>query len=133
MASRGHKFGLHSVEEEVPYAYAFNLDATGSPLYTPQLILNADEEVAWLEELLVELNDTSGLGQDLRLLYDPAIVGDDALLRDQGIRTVLPGREMYGGSETHRTLDDTLDIVGLGNVRTVTQLLVLGVRSLAGE
>ena len=108
------------------------MDATGSPVHGRQLILNA-EGAAWLEKLFVELNDAHRLGQDPRVLPDPEIVTDDTLMRDHGIRTVLPAREMYGWSETHHNLEDTLEMVDLRNVRTVTQLVVFGGRSLAGE
>lgn len=127
------EFGVRARQEEIPFDAAFNLDATGSPVHGTQLILNADADAAWIEDLLIRLNDEYGLGQDLQVYETPSIVADDNLLRANGIDTVLMAREMYGWSDTHHTMLDTTEMVDLDNVRTATQLALLAVGLLAGD
>lgn len=126
-------FAARAVDTGVPYAGAFNIDAVGSTANGSLLILNADENSIWLEDLLIDINDRFGLGQELRVRQNPFIVADDNSLRDYGIATVLLAREVYGWSATHHTPDDVIETVDFDNVRTATELVALAVASLLIE
>ena len=126
-------FAARAREEGVPYAGAYNVDAVGSAANGRLLILNADEGSVWLEDVLIEMNDRFGLGQELRVRQNPAIVADDNSLRAAGIPTVLLAREMYGWSATHHTPDDVLATVDFENVHATTQLVTLAIGSLVQE
>ncbi len=118
--------------EGVPIDGAYNLDAIGSAAHGTQLVLNTDPSGVWLQDLLVEMNDTYGLGQSLLVRQNPIIVADDNFLRDRGFHTVLVARELYGWTDWHHTIADTIEMVDLSNVQGATTLVLLGVASLAG-
>ena len=126
-------FARRAAEAGIPIDGAFNVDAVGSAANGRLLILNGDESSIWLQDILIEMNDRFGLGQELRVRQNPAIVADDNFLRDYGIPTVLLAREMYGWSATHHTPDDVLATVDLENVRAATQLVAVSVGSLVQE
>ena len=126
-------FAAHAVDEGVQIAGAFNVDAVGSAANGQLLILNADDNSIWLEDILVDMNDRFGLGQELRVRQNPAIVADDNSLRSYGFPTVLLAREMYGWSALHHTPDDVIGTVDLDNVRSTTQLVALALGSLVEE
>jgi len=126
-------FAARAVEMGVPYAGAFNIDAVGSTANGSLLILNADEDSIWLEDVLIDINDRFGLGQELRVRQNPFIVADDNSLRDYGIPTVLLAREVYGWSATHHTPDDVIETVDFDNVRAATELVALAMASLLIE
>lgn len=126
-------FAAHAAEEGVPIAGAFNVDAVGSAANGQLLILNADNDSIWLEDILVDMNDRFGLGQELRVRQNPAIVADDNSLRAYGFPTVLLAREMYGWSALHHTSGDVIGTLDLENVRSTTQLVALALGSLVEE
>ncbi len=125
-------FAARAADEGVPIDGAYNLDAIGSAAHGTQIVLNTDPAGTWLQDLLVEMNDTYGLGQSLLVRQNPIIVADDNYLRDQGFQTVLVARELYGWTNWHHTIEDTTAMVDLYNVQGATQLVLLGVASLAG-
>lgn len=112
---------------------AYNIDAVGSYQHGTQLVLNGDADSAYLQDLLIELNDSYGLGQSLLVRQNPVIVADDNYLRSAGFPTILVARELYGWSRIVHTPGDTLDTVDLENVRSCTQLVLLAVATLVGE
>jgi hypothetical protein len=123
-------FAARAAAEGTPIAAAFNLDAVGSVAQGAQLILNADENSAWIEGLLVEVNEQYGLGQAIWAQVNPAIVADDNILRDYGFPTVLVARELFGWSTLHHTIDDTVETVDLYNVEMAAALVLAGVANL---
>lgn len=125
-------FAARAAAEGVPIDGAYNLDAIGSAAHGTQIVLNTDPGGVWLQDLLVEMNDTYGLGQSLLVRQNPVIVADDNYLRDRGFQTVLVARELYGWTNWHHTINDTTAMVDLYNVQGATQLVLLGVASLAG-
>ena len=127
------EFGVRARSEGIPFDAAFNLDATGSYAHESRLILNSDEDAAWIADLLVRMNDEYGLGQEMVVYQTDQIVADDTLLRNNGIPTVLLARELLGWSEFHHTIYDTPDKIDLNNVRTATQLVALALGVLAAD
>lgn len=125
-------FAARAAAEGLPIDGGYNLDAIGSAARGTQIVLNTDASGVWLEDVLVEMNDTYGLGQSLLVRQNPIIVADDNFLRDRGFPTVLVARELYGWTDWHHTIKDTTAMVDLYNVQTATQLVLLGVASLAG-
>ncbi|MGI8643868.1 MAG: M28 family peptidase, partial [Thermomicrobiales bacterium] len=123
-------FGRRLSEEGREVAGAYNLDAIGSAAHGTQLVLNGDASSAWLEEILVDVNDRFGLGQALLVRQNPVIVADDNFLRDAGVPTILVARELFGWSSVLHTPDDTMATVDMSNVRGATQLVLLGVAAL---
>ena len=123
-------FAARAAEEGTPIAGAFNLDAIGSSAHGTQVVLNTDENGAWLEDLLSAVNDQYGLGQDLWPKVNPAIVADDNFLRNQGFPTVLVARELFGWSTLHHTIDDTVETVDLYNVKMAAALVLGAVANL---
>lgn len=114
-------------------AGAYNMDAIGSAAHGTQLVLNADSESAWLQKILVDINERYGLGQSLLVRQNPVIVADDNFLRDAGVPTVLVARELFGWSSIVHTAKDTLATIDLDNVRSATQLVLLGLATLVQD
>jgi len=123
-------FAARANEEGTPIEGAFNLDAIGSAQHGSQLVLNGDEASIRLEELLIELNDAYGLGQDLLVRQNPIIVADDNFMREAGFPTILVARELFGWSSIVHTPGDVIETVDLENVQSATQLILLGVGAL---
>lgn len=123
-------FAQNAADQRIDYTGAYNIDAVGSAANGRTLILNADEASIWLEDVLIEMNDQYGLGQELLVRQNPAIVADDNSLREYGIPTVLLARELYGWSATHHTEEDVISTVDFPNVQAVAQLVVLAIGSL---
>lgn len=126
-------FARRLSEDGTTIAGAYNLDAIGSAAHGTQLVLNGDAGSAWLQEILVDINERYGLGQALLVRQNPVIVADDNFLRDGGVPTILVARELFGWSSLLHTPDDTLATVDLANVRGATQLVLLGVATLVQD
>jgi hypothetical protein len=125
-------FAARAAEGGVPIAGAYNVDAIGSPYHGTQLVLNADANSAWLQDVLIEANDAYGLGQDLLVRQNPVIVADDNFMRDYGFPTILVARELFGWSTVHHSPADTGDAVDMANVVSATQLVLAGIGTLVG-
>lgn len=126
-------FGRRLGEEGTSITGAYNLDAIGSAAHGTQLVLNGDAGSAWLEEILVDVNERFGLGQSLLVRQNPVIVADDNYLRDAGVPTILMARELFGWSSVLHTPADTIETVDMANVRGATQLALLGVATLVQD
>ncbi|MBA2247411.1 MAG: M28 family peptidase [Chloroflexia bacterium] len=118
------------VADEVPMEGVFNVDAVGSDRQGKLIWLNSDASSAWMTELIVEINNAYGLGQELATRQNPAIVADDNKVRDQGIAAVMVARELYGMSSIHHTSDDLIGAVSFENTQTTTQLVLLAMATL---
>lgn len=105
------------------YAGGFNLDAIGAPGRDHQLLINADSATAWLQDALAEANDIQGIGQDLVMRQNPAIVADDTVLREHGIPIVLVTRAVVGENPIHHTAADILENLDLHGVAEATLLV----------
>jgi hypothetical protein len=123
-------FAARAAAEGTPITAAFNLDAVGSSAHGAQIVLNADENSAWIEDLIVSVNDQYGLGQDVWPKINPIIVADDNFLREYGFPTVLVARELFGWSTLHHTIDDTVETVDLYNVKMAAALILGAVANL---
>lgn len=126
-------FGRQLAEDGTEIAGAYNIDAIASAAHGSQLVLNGDEGSAWLEEILIDVNDRYGLGQALLVRQNPVIVADDNFMRDAGVPTILVARELFGWSSLLHTPDDNLTTVDMTNVRGATRLVLLGVATLAQD
>lgn len=127
------QFARRAVSEGTPYEGIFNIDSVGSDRQGQLLVLNADSSSMWMEELIVRINDAYGLGQEMLVRQNPAIVADDNKLRDQGLEAVMVAREVYGWSSIHHTPDDLIDNVSIPNTATATMLILLSVATLVQE
>jgi aminopeptidase YwaD len=118
------------VAEEVPMEGVFNIDSVGSALYGPRIVLNGDETSAWMMDLLVRVNDGYGLGQEILVRQNPAIVADDNMLRNEGIEAVMVARELFGESSIHHTSDDVIENVSIPLTVRTAQLVLLAIAAL---
>lgn len=118
------------VADETPIEGVFNVDSVGSPRMGPRIILNANEQSAWMMNLLVSVNDGYGLGQEILVRQNPAIIADDTMLRNEGIEAVMIAREVYGESEIHHTTRDTIENMSVPLTVVVTQLVLLSIAAL---
>ena len=125
-------FTVQAQAEGVTIMGAYNIDAVGSYQHGTQLVLNGDANSAYLQDLLIRLNDEFGLGQALLVRQNSEIVADDSILRDAGFPTILVARELFGWSPTLHTADDTLANMDLANVESCTQLILLAVGAFVG-
>lgn len=116
-------FGRWAADARDVYAGGFNLDAIGSPGRDHQLLINADSTTSWLQDVLVEADGTAGTGQDLVMRQNPAIVADDAVLREHGIPVVLVTRAVVGENPRHHTAGDLLEHLDLHGVEEATVLI----------
>jgi hypothetical protein len=113
---------------------AFNLDAIGSPFQGSQIILNADGDSLALRDLLIDVNDDYGLGQNFLLPKDPKeVISDDTVMRDWGFPTVLIARELFGWGAIHHSAEDIIGNVDYYNVRMATELTLITVATLLTE
>ena len=103
----------------------FNIDSVGAARQGRYLILNSDAGSRWMKELLIETNDTYGLGQVIQSAESSEIVADDNMVRDQGIDAVLIARELYGWTPIHHSIDDVAGIVSIDNVQSMAYLVLL--------
>ncbi|MBA2278128.1 MAG: M28 family peptidase [Chloroflexia bacterium] len=126
-------FARNAVAEDIPYEGIFNIDSVGSERQGALLILNADGGSAWMEELIVRMNEAYGLGQDMMVRQNPAIVADDNKLRDQGLEAVMVARELYGQSPIHHSPADTAEKVSIPNTVSAAQIVLLSVGALVRE
>lgn len=123
-------FAKRAVSEGRTYAGAMNVDSVGALLSTNRLVVNADDDSLWIQEILVSINTlNSGLGIDLWPRQNPVIVADDTRLSQAGIPTVLLASVVYGDPLINQS-HDTLDNVDPFRVQRVTQLVVLSLGSL---
>jgi hypothetical protein len=126
-------FAGRAAAEGVAYIAAFNLDAIGAPLRDHALLLNADAGTVWLLDTLVAVNDDGGLGQQLVVRQNPAIVADDTVLREWGIPAILITRAVVGENPVHHTSRDTLANLDLHGVEEATRLTLLALAQLLSE
>lgn len=124
------QFARRAVAEDVPYQGIFNIDAIGSDRQGTLLVLNTEGTGVAMQELMAEINEGYGLGQELLVRQNPAIVADDNKLRDQGLPAVLVSRELYGWSTIHHTPDDLIDYVSIPNTASATTLVLLSLATL---
>lgn len=127
------QFARRAVSEGTPYEGVFNVDAVGSDRQGTLMVLNTDSAGMPMEDLVVRINDSYGLGQEMMVRQNPAIVADDNKLRDQGLDAVLVSRELYGWNTLHHTPDDLIDYVSIPNTASATVLILLSVASLVQE
>lgn len=124
------QFARRAVAEAVPYQGIFNIDAIGSDRQGTLLVLNTEGTGVAMQELMAQINEGYGLGQELLVRQNPAIVADDNKLRDQGLPAVLVSRELYGWSTIHHTPDDLIDYVSIPNTASATTLVLLSLATL---
>jgi len=124
------QFARRAVAEEIPYRGIFNIDAIGSDRQGTLLVLNTEGSGVAMQELMVEINESYGLGQEMLVRQNPAIVADDNKLRDQGLPAVLVSRELYGWSTIHHTPDDLINYVSIPNTASATTLVLLSLATL---
>ncbi|MDQ3539515.1 MAG: M28 family metallopeptidase [Chloroflexota bacterium] len=124
------QFARRAVSEGTPYEGVFNVDAVGSDRQGTLMVLNTNSAGIPLEDVIVRINDSYGLGQEMMVRQNPAIVADDNKLRDQGLDAVLVSRELYGWNTLHHTPDDLIDYVSIPNTASATVLILLSVGSL---
>jgi Zn-dependent M28 family amino/carboxypeptidase len=115
---------------DVPMEGVFNVDSVGSDRQGSLMILNSDAESAWMQDLLIEMNNAYGLGQEVMSRQNPGIVADDNMVREQGIEAVMIARELYGWSPYHHSSSDVMDFVSIDNVVSMTYVVLLSVASL---
>lgn len=127
------QFARRAAAEGAPYEGIFNVDAVGSDRQGTLMVLNTDSAGMAMEDLIVRINDAYGLGQEMMIRQNPAIVADDNKLRDQGLNAVLVSRELYGWYTIHHTPDDLIDHVSIPNTESATVLILLSVASLVQE
>ena len=118
------------VADDVPVEGVFNIDSVGSDRQGELIWLNTDAKSAWMTELIVDINNGYGLGQELATRQNPNIVADDNKVREQGIEAVMVARELYGMSPLHHTRNDLVEAVSLDNTQTTTQLILLAMATL---
>ena len=118
------------VTDNVPMEGVFNMDSVGSSLYGSRVVLNADETSAWMMDLLVRVNEGYGLGQDIWVRQNPAIVADDTMLRREGIESVMIARELFGQSAVHHTSNDVIENVSMPLTTQAAQLVLLALGAL---
>lgn len=123
-------YARNAVQEEVPLEGVFNVDAIGTSSDGPRIVLNANEQSAWMMDLLVRINDAYGLGQDILVRQNPAIVADDTMLRNEGLEAVMITREVFGMSSVHHTEDDVLENVSIPYTVRIAQLVLLALAAL---
>lgn len=109
----------------------FNVDSVGSGRQGPLIVLNSDAASDWMQDVLVQVNDNYGLGQEILRRQNPIIVADDNMVRAEGIDAVMIAREVYGWTEIHHSTDDVIGNVSMDNVLSMTYLVMLSVGTLA--
>lgn len=124
------QFAREAAAREDPYEGIFNIDSIGSDRQGQLLVLNADGSSMWMEDLIVRINDSYGLGQEMLVRQNSAIVADDNKLRDQGLEAVMVARELYGWSPLHHTPDDLIENVSIPNTVSATTLILLSIATL---
>ena len=116
--------------ERLPIEGVFNVDAVGSNRQGRLLVLNSDARSAWMQDLMIRINDVYGLGNEIMSRQNPQIVADDNMVREQGIESVLVARELYGWSQIHHTTNDVAGSVSVDNVLSTTYLVLLSVAAM---
>jgi hypothetical protein len=81
-------------------------------------------------DLLVRINDGYGLGQEILVRQNPAIVADDNMLRNEGIEAVMVARELFGESSIHHTSNDVIENVSIPLTVRTAQLVLLAIAAL---
>lgn len=120
------------VTEAVPIEGVFNIDTVGTPEFGNRLFLNSGPDSAWMSELLNRINDQYGLGNDIRIRQNPAIVADDNMLRNQGIEAILVARMLAGEYGVQHSPADVLDNLSLPLTADVCGLVLMGLAALVG-
>src|SRR5699024_4682113 len=104
------------------------IDSVGSDRQGRLLVFNSDDGSAWMQELMISVNDKYGLGQEILTRTDPqTIIADDNLVREEGIQAVMIARELYGWSPLHHSARDVLDKVSIENVQSTAYAVLLSV------
>ncbi|HWV23697.1 MAG TPA: M28 family metallopeptidase, partial [Thermomicrobiales bacterium] len=111
--------------ENVPIEGVFNIDSVGSDRQGRLLVFNSDEGSAWMQDLMISVNDGYGLGQEIMSRKNPSIVADDNMVRDQGYEAVMIARELYGWSPVHHSARDVESNVSIENVMTTAYVVML--------
>lgn len=120
-----------ATRENLPVDGVFNVDSVGSDRQGRLIVLNSNAGSAWLQDILVSVNDAYGLGQNIETHQNSKIVADDNMVRDQGIDAVMIARELYGWSPVHHSARDVEGNVSIDNTLTMTYLVLLSVVELA--
>ena len=120
----------HAQAQGVPIEGVFNVDSVGSNRQGRLLIFNSDARSSWMQDLMIRINDSYGLGNEIMSRQNPAIVADDNMVREQGIEAVMIARELYGWSPYHHSSGDVIDHVSVDNVMSTTYVVLLSVASL---
>lgn len=123
-------YAERAVDEGTPLEGVFNLDTIGTPGYGTRIVVNSGAQSAWMSDLMARINDGYGLGQDLWIRQNPAIVADDNMLRDRGIEAVLVARLMAGDYTVHHSPDDTIDNMSMDLAVTATQIVLLSLAAI---
>lgn len=123
-------YAENAVKQQIPLEGVFNVDAVGSDREGPRIILNSDERSAWMMDLLVRMNVDYGLGQDIWVRQNPAIVADDNMLRNEGLEAIMVAREFFGSSTIHHTGDDVMGNVSIPYTVITAQLVLLAIAAL---
>lgn len=125
------RFAQNASEQGIPYNGVFNLDSIGAQRQYSYVVLNGDATTTWMTDLFIRLNDAYGLNQTINAMTNEAIVADDNRLRENGIASIMIGRELYGQSPYHHTTGDTPDTLSMLGVQRCTQLTLISLAYLA--
>ncbi len=125
------RFAQNAREQGVPYEGVFNLDSVGAQRQYSYVVLNGDATTTWMTDLYIRLNEAYGLNQTINAMTNDAIVADDNRLRENGIDSIMIGRELYGQSPFHHTTGDTPDTLSMLGVQRCTQLTLISLAYLA--
>ncbi len=124
------EFAQDAVAAGDPWEGIFNVDSVGSGRNGYTIILNAEGESIWMQELIQRVNDAYGLGETLQIEQSDEIVADDNRLRDEGIESVMIARELYGWSPYHHTSADVIGNISISHTERAAVLVLLTVASL---
>jgi hypothetical protein len=117
---------------EVPYDAAFNVDSVGAAYGARQLVINADDDSVWIENLIWETHDAYGFALNLDIRQNPYIKADDWPMSEVGIPTVGIYSVLYGDPLINQS-HDTIDGVDLPFTTDVAALMLLCAAQLAGK
>jgi hypothetical protein len=124
-------FAENAVANAIPYEGVFNLDSIGAQRQYSYMVVNGGANTGWMVELYKRLNEAYGLNQTINAMNNEAIRADDNRLRDEGIDSIMIGRELYGQSPYHHTPGDVIDTVSVPSVARAGALTLLCLASLA--
>jgi Peptidase family M28 len=125
-------FADDQLKVKVLYDAAFNVDSVGAAYGVRQLVINANDDSVWIENLIWETHDAYGFTLGLDIRQNPYIKADDWPMSEAGIPTVGIYSVLYGDPLINQS-HDTIDGVDLPYVTDVTALMLLCAAQLAGE